>query len=183
MDERNARDSVIRNLIKLNIRLDDLKKGAQYWLFKIDDLIYHRVQESNECIDKLKSISFDVSSIAKELHTSRQNLYNSYSGILKQYIEVATSDIPISPIKQIEKLREEKASLQQDKEKLMLKDLQTEILEKELDEITVKFANANKQHQADFERIMQLQNEVLELKKKLASVQQNKSTDKDLVIY
>ena len=108
MDERNTRGSVVLNLIKLNIRLEDLKMGAQDWLFKIDDLIHQRVQEANECIDKLKNISFDVSSIAKELHTSRQNLYNSYSGILKHYIEVATSDIPISPIKQIEKLREEK---------------------------------------------------------------------------
>ena len=65
----------------------------------------------------------------------------------------------------------------------MLKDLQTEVLEKELDDMTVKFANANKQHQADFERIMQLQNEVLELKKKLAPVEQSKPTDKDLIIY
>ena len=114
MGEHNTTDIVISNLKTIGINYDDLKVDTQVWLEDIEQVIQNKFEQINNCLETLKDISFDISAIAKDLHTSRQNLYSSRKGILKQYIEIATKDIPLTPFQMIDKLREEKSDLQEE---------------------------------------------------------------------
>ena len=164
MGEHNTTDIVISNLKTIGINYDDLKVDTQVWLEDIEQVIQNKFEQINNCLETLKDISFDISAIAKDLHTSRQNLYSSRKGILKQYIEIATKDIPLTPFQMIDKLREEKSDLQEEIELLMIKDVKNELLLKQVDELKLALKTANERYDSNTETIMRLENEIMELK-------------------
>ena len=166
MAEHNTTDIVICNLKTIGINYDDLKVDTQVWLEDIEQVIQNKLEQINNCLETLKDISFDISAIAKALHTSRQNLYSSRKGILKQYIEIATKDIPLTPFQMIDKLREEKSDLQEEIELLMIKDVKNELLLKQVDELRLALKTANERNDSNIETIIKLENEIIELKKK-----------------
>ena len=168
MGEHNTTDIVMSNLKTIGINYEQLKEDTQVWLEKIEQVIQDKKNQINKCLTTLKDVSFDLSSIAKALNTSRQNLYSSRKGILRQYIEIATKDVPTTPFQQIDKLREEKSNLQEDIELLMIKDVKNELLLKQVDELRLALKTANERNDTNTETIIKLENEIIELKKKLS---------------
>ena len=178
MGENNTTDIVISNLKTIGINYEDLKADTKNWLENIEQVIQDKLKEINNCLTTLKDVSFDISAIAKDLHTSRQNLYSSRKGILKQYIEISTKDVPLTPFQQIDKFREDKSNLQEEIELLMIKDVKNELLLKQVDELKLALKTANERNYSNTETIMKLENEIMELKKK-----QTHSGNNEPIIY
>ena len=181
METDNTRKRIVEKLSILNIRFEYLTKSTQFWLETIEELFQAKIELINTNITSLKSLSFDISSIAKELHTSRQNLYKSHDGVLKQYIELRLKDIPTTPFQEIERIKDEKNSLQRDKDLLILKDVKTEALLHQLDEMSIKLDNAAKKHEFDFKRISELESELLQTKKELANLKNKQDMNKQII--
>ena len=178
MGEHNTTDIVISNLKTIGINYENLKADTKNWIEKIEQVIQDKLEKINNCLVTLKDVSFDISAIAKELNTSRQNLYSSRKGILKKYIEISTKDIPLTPFQIIDKLRKEKSDLQEEIELLMVKDVKNELLLKQVDELKLALKTVNERNDSNTETIMKLENELMKLKKK-----QTHSDNNEPVIY
>ena len=74
----------------------------------------------------------------------------------------------------IDKIREDKATLQEEIELLMIKDVKHELLLKQLDELKLALKTANERNDSNTETIMKLENEILVLKKKQTHSGNNK---------
>ena len=181
MVTEDTTDPVKINLGKLNVDYRFLTKSTKYWLEKIEELIQSKIEVITSNLASLKSVSLDISSIAKELHTSRQNLYGGHNGVLKQYIELRGKDVPITPFQEIDKLREDKSLIEKDKSLLIVKDVKTEVLEYRLDEMAVRLDSAAKRHESDLNRITQLENELLKTQKELANLKGKQDIKKQII--
>ena len=89
--------------------------------------------------------------------------------------------MPITPFQEIDKLREEKSLIETDKELLMVKDVKTEVLQYRLDEMAVRLDSAAKRHEADLNRISQLENELLKTQRELAILKSKQDTNKQII--
>ena len=172
---------IMNNLSKINVDYRYLTKSTKYWLGIIEELMQSKIELINSNITSLKSISLDISSIDKELHTSRQNLYSGHYGVLKQYIELRTKDMPTTPFQEIDKLREEKSLIETDKELLVAKDVKTEVLQYRLDDMAVRLDSAVKRHESDLNRISQLENELQKTQRELAILKSKQDTNKQII--
>ena len=181
MVTENTTELVKNNLGKINKEYNCLTNSTKYWLEKLEELIQTKIELIKTSLASLKSTSFDISSIAKDLNTSRQNIYSGHGGVLKEYIELRVKDMPITPFQEIDKLREEKAIIEADKQLLMVKDVKTGVLEYRLDEMTVRLDSAAKRHESDLIRISQLENELLKIKRELKDLKSKQDTKKEII--
>ena len=181
MVTEDTTELVMNNLGRINVDYRYLTKSTKYWLEIIEELIQAKIEIINSNIASLRSMSLDITSIAKELDTSRQNLYSGHNGVLKQYIEMRVKDMPTTPFQEIDKLREEKSLIETDKELLMVKDVKTEVLQYRLDEMAVRLDSAAKRHESDLNRISQLENELQKVQRELASLKSKQETNKQII--
>lgn len=148
---------------------DSLKPFMQEYLQKIEAIIAEKTQTKEAAINTLKTNSFSVSSISKELGCSRTTLYN-HNQLLKRYIEhsmdVFEQD---NPFTLNDALSASKSRLQEQINLMIDRDISIEVLKQEKSELTKLLKEKNKE-------ITRLQARVNELSAQLHQIKVSDST-------
>lgn len=142
---------------------DSLKPFMQEYLQKIEVIIAEKTQTKEAAINALKTNSFSVSSISKELGCSRTTLYN-HNQLLKRYIEhsmdVFEQD---NPFTLNDVLSASKSRLQEQINLMIDRDISIEVLKQEKSELAKLLKEKNKE-------IARLQARVNELSSQLHQI-------------
>lgn len=153
-----------KNLHDIGEDYDLLKPFMQDWLFKVEEVIQNKKASQAEAVDTLKSIDFSVKTIAAEVNASRTTMYN-HQQLLRRYIKMAAEKASAdNPYSLITKVQTEKSGLQDQINKLMLRDVDIELLKQENRNLAVVLEGKNDEIKRLEERIMLLSTENQRLK-------------------
>ena len=154
-----------KKLSAIGENYDMLKPFMRTWLEKIETVIQDRKQKQSEASKQLKSIDYSVKSIADEVHASRTTMYN-HEQLLKRYIEYsAGAEASDSPFNEISRLQNEKQSLQEQISKLMLRDVETELMKMQIRTLSATLEGKNAEIVRLEKRVAELSEENQELKR------------------
>lgn len=126
----------INELIKENLEVigedyGSLKPYMKAWLTKITISILNIADKQKEAERTLKETDYSIKTISKELGASRTTMYN-HGQLLKRYIEQLTAIyITSNPYKKIDILHLEKRLQQEQLSKMMMRDIDIELLKAE----------------------------------------------------
>lgn len=152
------------NLEKLDEDYDILKPFMQKWLIKIEESIQTKRKSQTEAESILKNMDYTVKSIAEDVGASRTTLYN-HEQLLKRYIEISSSMAESSnPYIKIKQIQAEKSIMQEQMNKLMLRDVDIELLKIQLQSLNSILENKNREIKRLESRIMELSDENRKLK-------------------
>ena len=141
-----------KNLHDIGEDYDLLKPFMQEWLCKVEEVIQRKKAAQSEAVDTLKTIDFSVKAIAAEINASRTTMYN-HQQLLRRYIKTAAT-----------KVQTEKTGLQEQIDKLMLRDVDIELLKQENRNLAAALEGKNNEIKRLEERIMLLSSENQRLK-------------------
>lgn len=154
---------------------NSLKPFMQEYLQKIEAIIAEKTQTKEAAINTLKTNSFSVSSISKELGCSRTTLYN-HNQLLKRYIEhsmdVFEQD---NPFTLNDALSASKSRLQEQINLMIDRDISIEVLKQEKSELIKLLKDKNKE-------VSRLQARVNELSSQLHTTNVMKKNEKKTTI-
>ena len=101
------------------------------WLTKITVSILYIVDKQKKAERTLKELDYSIKSISTEVGASRTTMYN-HGQLLKRYIEqVTTSYIASNPYTKIDVLQLEKSHYQEQLSKMMIRDVDIELIKAE----------------------------------------------------
>lgn len=157
-------DIIKSKLESIGESFDSLKPFMQEYLVKIETIISEKTTIQANSLKLLKSNSFSVSSISKELGCSRTTLYN-HGQLLKVYIEhsemLFNQD---NPFVAYEELKDSKGKLQEQISLMEDRDITTEILKQEKSELSIMLKEKNKEIERLQVRVNELSSEVRQIK-------------------
>ena len=154
-----------KKLSAIGENFDALKPFMQTWLVKIETAIQSRKQEQTDAVKQLKAVDYSVKSIADEVHASRTTMYN-HEQLLKRYIEYsAGAEAADSPLNEISRLHTEKQNLQDQVSKLMLRDVETELMKMQIRTLSATLEGKNAEIARQKKRVAELSEENQELKR------------------
>lgn len=158
-------DKIKQKLADIGECYDDLKPFMQDYLDKVEEYIEGKENAQNEAIEALKTASYNVSDVSKELGCSRTTLYN-HNQLLKRYIEasIIISD-KSNPYTTCDELKKSKQKLQEQVHLMENRDIDVEIQKHEKRVLTDKIAEQSKEIERLQSRINELSAELHELKK------------------
>lgn len=158
-------DKIKLKLTKLNENYDDLKPFMQDYLYRIEEFIENKEKVQNEAIKILKTSSYNVSDVSKELGCSRTTLYN-HNQLLKKYIEISiTLSEENNPYVAYEELKRSKQKLQEQVNLMENRDIDIEIQKHEKKVLNNKIIEQNKEIERLQTRVNELSSELHQLKK------------------
>lgn len=162
--------NIINKLQELKFDYNSLKPTVQGYLKKIEELIITEIEKQQSSIEILKRNKVNISSIAEELGLSRTTFYNN--SVLKAYIEYSEMSLDESnPIKFTNELKASKSVLQAQVNKMIVRDINSEILINENKELKNSIKEKNKE-------IKRLQNRNAELSVELQKIKTSTSNKK-----
>ena len=142
---------------------DSLKPFMQEYLQKIETIIAEKAQIKENAINTLKTNSFSVSSISKELGCSRTTLYY-HNQLLKRYIEYSMDVFEQdNPFTLNNALSASKSRLQEQINLMIDRDISIEVLKQEKLELSKLLREKNKE-------VARLQTRVNELSAQLHQI-------------
>lgn len=157
-------ETVKQNLAAINEEYDSLKPFMQKWLVKVEEAIQKRVQIQLEAVESLRSVDYSVKSISEDVGASRTTMYN-HEQLLKRYVEYSTTKAAAqSPFADVAKLQEEKAVLQDQIKKMMVRDVDVELLKMQLRSLNTTLEGKNEEIKRLEARIEELSEENRSLK-------------------
>lgn len=144
---------IIENLNAIGKDYNVLKDKKKQQLAELEALIQKKKAEQDEALAVLDGIDFSVKGIAEELDLSRTTLYSDEQ-LLRRYLEYSSAKvIAENPLqaknREIERLQEEKRSLQNKVELMQIRDVDTQIAKEQ----TKNLANLIKGKDAEIERL------------------------------
>jgi len=144
------------NLSKLGESYDALKPFMIRHLESIEGLIQEKNKVRDAAIETIKNTDYSLSSISKELNMSRTTLYN-HEQLLKRYIELSVESSQLSdPYITISNLRDEKSQLQLEISLMMKRDLDTELLKNQNEQLTAELQEKNREIERMHKKIAEL---------------------------
>lgn len=153
-----------KNLHDIGEDYDLLKPFMQEWLCKVEEVVQRKKAAQSEAVDTLKTIDFSVKAIAAEINASRTTMYN-HQQLLRRYIKTAAEKASAdNPYSLITKVQTEKTGLQEQIDKLMLRDVDIELLKQENRNLAAALEGKNNEIKRLEERIMLLSSENQRLK-------------------
>lgn len=156
-------EQIRENLEAIDEDFDTLKPFMQKRLCDVEAVIQLRKKRQAEALKILKSTEYSLKSIATEVGASRTTLYN-HGQLLKRYIEQSVICASAgNPLSMIEKVQAEKVMLQEQIKKLMVRDVDMELLRAQNRELSTTLEGKN----AEIERLQVRISELSEENRKL----------------
>lgn len=147
-------------LSKINVEYDSLKPFIIDYLVRIEDIIQQQISEQSTGIKMIKNSRFSLSSISQVLDCSRTTLYN-HNQLLKRYIELSIDLFEAEdPYYAYDKLQASISELESKVNKMISRDIDTELLR-------VENENYMKKLKENFDQINRLQARNAELSKEV----------------
>lgn len=155
---------VKENLTAIGENYDVLKPFMQNWLVKVEESIQKKKTAQKDAEVAIKSIDYSVKAIAADIGASRTTIYN-HEQLLKRYIEHSTvSASASSPYGEIGRLQNEQSILKEQISKLMLRDVDIEILRMQNRTLANTLEGKNSEIQRLEARVQELSTENQKLK-------------------
>lgn len=163
-------ESIVRaNLEAIGEDYDTLLPSEQERLIMIETEIGRRHAEQMQAEAAIKSADYSIKSIAKAIGAGRTTMY-LHEHLPKRYIEQSTAEIISgSPYAEISRLKEDKAMLQDQVDKMMERDVDMELLRTENRNLTTIISD----RKAEIERLEKRVKELSEENKRLKSGEGN----------
>lgn len=161
-------DIIIEKLKKINVDYDSLKPFMKKYLARIEDLVKEKSSVRSTGIKMIKDSRFSLSSISQSLECSRTTLYN-HGELLKHYIELSVDLFMVDdPYITYDKLKASIAELEAKVNKMVSRDIDTELLRMENE-------NHLKKLKENYDQINRLQIRNAELSKEVHELRKNAS--------
>lgn len=153
---------------------EDLKPFMKEYLKRIEEIIINKEAKERTAIEELRNNKISVASISQELGCSRTTLYN-HNSFLKRYIEVCIESIEEqNPFIKYDKLKGSTAILEEKVNKMIMRDIDTELLRME----NKKLGDTLKEKMKEIERLQIRNAEILKELQGLKSDVQNRYKEK-----
>lgn len=158
--------NIIEKLKQINVDYESLKPFMKDYLFRIEEFIEEKNSERLAGIKMIKDSRFTISSVSKTLECSRTTLYN-HDELLRRYIELSIDLFELSdPYVAYNNLKASISELEAKVNKMVLRDIDTELLREENDKHLIKLKESIEQINRLQSRNAELSKEIRDLRKK-----------------
>lgn len=158
--------SIIDKLKQINVDYESLKPFMKDYLYRIEKFIEEKNSERLAGIKMIKDSRFTISSVSKALECSRTTLYN-HDELLKRYIELSIDLFELNdPYIAYNKLKASINELEAKVDKMILRDIDTELLREENNQYLMKLKESIEQINRLQSRNAELSKEIRDLRKK-----------------